>query len=488
MNAYNSDSRSNSADSSRPLCVDLDGSLIRSDLTYEALALLLRSHFFCLFLLPFWLMRGKAYFKMQLARRVWPNAALLPYRAEVIALLRAQKANGRYLVLATASPMPYARLVADHLDLFDQIEASDDIVNLSGLDKAERLLSLYGKDGYDYLGNGAVDYPVWDHAHEALVVGQESAALAYAERSHARYLEDESLTEPRWQVWVRALRLHQWLKNTLLFVPAILNSQTVSFSEIWHLLAAFLAFSFAASSVYLINDVMDIETDRRHRSKFARPIASAQISPLLAGIAALGLIALALALSIMLNWLFTVWLVCYLLATTCYSLFLKRMLLIDALTLSGLFAIRVIAGAVVISAPISTWLLAFSMFFFLSMALVKRYVELSHQMEVRGRVDTGRGYLSVDLETLAQGGMASGFASVVVLAMFIDTPEMSSRYSEPSVVWLLCPLVLYIVVRIWILARRKQLPDDPLVFLMTDWRSLLMIFAGICVMIVAQIL
>ena len=470
----------------RPLCVDLDGSLVRTDLLYEAVLLLLRSHFHLIFMLPIWLMRGKAHLKMQIAKRVAPDATLLPYRVYLVELLKTERARGRTLVLATASPYSYAKAVADHLRFFDRIEATNEEVNLAGKVKADRLTELYGEKGFDYVGNSKTDYAVWDKANEAIVVGDEHAALAYSKKDHARHVASKLPQKPRWRVWMKAIRVHQWLKNSLIFVPAILTSQAFSIYDVPALILAFLAFSLCASSVYLLNDLLDIEADRKHRSKHARPIPAGLVSPLHALLAAGLFIVAAFGLSMLLPAVFSGVLLIYLVVTTAYSFLLKRMLLIDTLTLAGLFAIRVIAGSAAIHAPISTWLLAFCMFFFLSLAFVKRYVELDHQAEVKGRKDTGRGYHSEDAETISQGGLASGFAAVVVLALFIDTPQISENYTYPELIWLVCPLVLYLILRIWTLARRQEMNDDPVVFLMTDWRSQFMIAVGAVIMLIAQ--
>ena len=477
---------SEEATHSQPLCVDLDGSLIHGDLLHEAIFLLLRKNFLTLFLFPLWLMHGKAHFKMQVALRGTPNPKLLPYRLHVLDRLRQEKKNNRTLVLATAANEVHARAVAKHLGLFDTVEASSSTINLNGKTKAQRLVSLYGAGGFDYLGNSRADIPVWEDANKAIVVGDEKAALRYADSHAAERISSGMPRKSRLRLWMKAVRVHQWLKNSLLFVPAILASHFTGLHEVAALLVAFFAFSFCASSVYLFNDLLDIEADRQHRSKFARPIPSGLISPLEAVLASVGLIAAAFGLSLLLPLEFTLVLGGYLLVTTLYSFLLKRMLLIDTLTLAGLFAIRVFAGSAAISAPVSTWLLAFCMFFFLSLALVKRFVELDHQAEDKGLKATGRGYQAADLEILSQGGLASGFAAVVVLALFIDSPAISANYTYPELIWLVCPLVLYLVVRIWILARRKQMNDDPVVFLMTDWRSQLMIAAGAIVMLVSQ--
>ena len=293
---------------------------------------------------------------------------------------------------------------------------------------------------------------------------------------------------PRWKLWLKAIRVHQWLKNTLLFVPSVLAFKFFDFGTILDLGLAFVAFSFCASSVYLLNDLVDIEVDRKHPTKCNRPIASGQLSVPDAVLGSVAMLCCSAWISLSLPLLFSLILLGYFAITCAYSFVLKRLLLIDVLALAGLFTIRVLAGAAAVGGEVSTWLLAFCMFFFLSLALVKRFVELDVREDEAGRENTGRGYRAQDLETLSQGGMASGFAAVVVLALFIDSPQIAANYARPEVIWLVCPLVLYLIFRIWILARRKEMNDDPVVFLMTDWRSQIMIAAGAIMMLISQVM
>ncbi len=472
----------------RPLCVDLDGTLIKTDMLYEAVVLLVRKNPLNLFFLVFWLLKGKAYLKARIAEKVTPNADRLPYNQAVLDWLIDQKKRGRSLVLATASHQSYAKAVAKHLGLFEQIEASCETTNLSSSRKADRLTQNFGEAGFDYVGNSKDDIKVWDKARTAFIVGKERAAQLYLRNENAFQIVETAENKPRWKVWLKAIRIHQWLKNSLLFVPAILASRYFEFSTIVSLVLAFVAFGLCASSVYLLNDMVDVEVDRRHPTKRNRPIASGEIGILEAASVSLGMLFAGLALSLMLPVMFTLVLVLYFVTTCAYSFVLKRLLLIDVLTLAGLFTIRVIAGAAAVEGVVSTWLLAFCVFFFLSLALVKRFVEITIADEEVNRAKTGRGYQTVDLETLGQGGVASGFAAVVVLALFIDSPEVAETYKHPEMIWLVCPLVLYIVFRIWILARRKEMHDDPVVFLIKDWRSQIMIVAGAVIMLTSQML
>ncbi len=471
-----------------PLCVDLDGTLIKSDMLYEAVFMLIRKNILYLFLLPLWVLKGKAHLKAEIAKRVMPNVTQLPYREELIDWLKKQQKLGRKIVLATATHERYAKAVADHLGFFDQVEFSTDTHNLSSDAKAKRLVESFGEKGFDYLGNGSADIAVWDKARKAITVGSERAALRYSKQSHAEHFVSKPASKSKILIWLKAIRVHQWLKNSLLFVPVILAFNTINITTIATVILGFIAFSLCASSVYLLNDLIDIELDRKHKTKHLRAIPSGEIPVLHAAVVSGLFLVVAFALSLFLPLAFTGILALYYITTCAYSFALKRMLLIDVLTLAGLFTIRVLAGATAVSGSVSAWLLAFSMFFFLSLALVKRFVEVSNQLEDEGREVTGRGYQAVDLETLGPSGVASGFAAVVVLALFVDSPSIAENYRHPEVIWLVCPLVLYLIIRIWILARRNHMHDDPVVFLMTDWRSQVMIALGAVLMLISQMM
>ena len=488
MTLQHSISPDRTAEIAVPLCVDLDGTLIKTDILHEAVFMLIRANFIYIFMLPFWLMKGKAHLKAQIATRVQPKASNLPFNPELLKWLTGEKEAGRQLILATASNQRYAEAIAEHLGIFDSIEASSEMVNLSGSKKEDRLVERFGASGFDYVGNCTEDYSVWDKARKAIIVGDEAGARRYASRPHAEQLRNEEDKASALKVWAKAIRVHQWLKNSLLFVPSILASRYFGWDTAFNLAIAFFAFSFCASAVYLFNDLIDIEVDRRHKTKHKRPLAAGLIQASDAVFAAMCLLSAGLFLSLQLPVEFTIILVIYFFITSAYSILIKSFLLLDVLTLAGLFTLRIMAGSAAVGGIVSTWLLAFSMFFFLSLALVKRYVEISSQLAEASRASSGRGYQASDMETLAQAGMSSGFAAVVVLALFIDSPAILKNYTNPQAIWLVCPLVLYLLMRIWVLARRNEMNDDPVVFLMTDWRSQIMIAAGAAVMLLSQLL
>ncbi len=468
------------------LCVDLDGTLLRSDLLVETAFELVRRNVLYLLLMPLWLLHGKARLKQEIANRVDIDPRILPYHKDFLAHLRAEKADGRTLALATASHEKYATTIANHLNLFDAVFASNSEVNLSGAHKLDRLRTEYGAGKFDYAGNARADLAIWREAGEAIIVNPEpgvaKAAEAVADVAH-RFDDRPRGIAP----YVRALRLHQWLKNTLVFVPLLLAHKLTDVALLAQAGIAFLAFGLCASSVYLLNDLFDLQADRRHPTKKLRPFAAGDL-PIVHGIIAMPLLlTAAMALTVFLPWQFSLVLGAYYLVTLAYSLYLKRAVLVDVLTLAGLFTSRVIAGGAAVAVPVSFWLLAFSMFIFLSLALVKRYVELTMLARTsRGQVE-GRGYRAVDLETLAHFGVASGYMAVLVLALYVDSSAVTLLYAQPHVIWFLCPIVLFLISRIWLLARRDELHDDPIVFAIKDRRSQLAVALGAVLMWVAAL-
>lgn len=467
----------------RPIYVDLDGTLIKTDLLWEALFALARQRPADLWRVPGWAAKGKACLKAELAKRIAFDPALLPYRAEVLDALAEARAKGRRVVLATGANERLAHAVAEHLGAFDAVMASDDTLDLTSDVRLARIVAANDVHGFDYVGNSREDICLLDAAAEATVVAPDRAAARWQRSSGADLVAGEGAGLLR--DCLKAMRPHQWMKNLLIFVPLVLSHEYVHPERMLAGLVAFFSFSFAASSVYILNDLLDLASDRRHKTKRNRPFASGAV-PIPVGLTlAFGLLATSLLLGLTLNAQFELVLAGYILATTLYSFFLKRMLLIDVLTLAALYTVRIVAGAAAAAVDGSFWLMAFSVFFFLSLALVKRFTELADFGAGADRATTGRGYRDVDLDTLAQAGMSSGFASVLVLALYIDSAEIREFYTLPWMLWPLCPLVLYIIVRIWILARRNEMHEDPVVFILRDWRSQIMIGAGALMFLVA---
>jgi 4-hydroxybenzoate polyprenyltransferase/phosphoserine phosphatase len=452
-----------------PLFVDLDGTLIKGDLLLESGIALLRHSPLALLRAPYWLLHGRAALKAQIARRVHLATEELPATSDLLAYLRHERAQGRKIYLATASDRILACAVAERFGLFDGVLASDGRSNLKGSRKLDAIREVVGDAPFDYAGNDRADLRVWRHARHALVVNAPPRIAARAARlCPVEHVFGERTS--RFRTWLRALRVHQWAKNLLLAVPA-LTAHTLDWPSAASVLLAFLGFSMAASSVYVVNDMLDLEDDRRHPRKRLRPFASGEL-PLVQGVlVAPVLFVAALALAAWISSGFLLTLLAYLALTFAYSLVLKHYMLLDVMLLAALYTIRIFAGAAAISVDVSSWLLGFSMFAFLSLALVKRSSELVALQQAARTAASGRDYRVGDLEALTSMGSAAGCAAVVVLALFVNTPEVALRYQRPQLLWLLCPLVLYWLSRLWMKTRRGEMHDDPLVFALRDRAS-----------------
>ncbi|MEX3784489.1 UbiA family prenyltransferase [Paraburkholderia sp. BR14374] len=466
--------------SSKPLVVDLDGTLIRSDVLIECGFAFTRSapHRFYEPLL--WLLRGgKAGLKARLAEATDIDVTVLPYDATVIEWLREERAAGRSLVLATASHERYANAIADHLGLFDKTFATHSDINLSAHRKRDRLVAEFGEKGFDYAGNSHDDVAVWAAAERAYVINPSSGVeRAARKQGNVERVIDQRSAWPG--TWAKSLRLHQWLKNLLIFVPLLAAHQLSDAALVVSALLAFFAFGVCASSVYLLNDLLDLEDDRHHPTKRKRPLASGAL-PLVWGAA---LFPVLLVVGGAIAWFclphkFALVLLGYYVLTLAYSLHLKRRVMMDVVVLALLYTTRIIAGSAAIDARLSFWLLAFSMFVFLSLALVKRYAEL-HALKERGLVKSrGRGYVASDLPLISSLGAASGYLSVLVLALYIQDGNTAGLYRHPQYIWVACPLLLYWVSRTWIIAHRGSMHDDPIIFAAKDRSSwLIMALCG----------
>ena len=466
-----------------PLYVDLDGTLTRTDTLHESVMLLLRRHPLNLLRLFLWLLRGKAAFKQHLADAVRPDPALLPYDERVLAWLRGEHARGRTLVLASAADHRIVRAVADHLGLFaDVLGTSPGGPNLSRSHKREAIdahARASGHERWAYAGNSHDDLPVWAGASEAVAANASTGVLGELQRQHpgARVFGRVPLTLA---TVLRAIRLKQWAKNGLLFVPLLAAHSTNTAA--WGALAlAFVAFGLCASATYLLNDLLDLPNDRVHRSKRDRPLAAGALGIATAVVLGGVMVVVAFALALVVSTGFAAVLLLYTVLTLAYSLVLKRLALIDVLLLSGLYTLRLVAGAVAAGVPLSNWLLALSLFLFLSLALVKRCAELEELLLGEGTRTPGRGYHQDDLSALRAMGVSSGFLAVMVLALYIDSQNGRELYREPEWLWAVVPLLLLWIMRIWLKVGRRELHgEDPVQFALRDkpsWAALLAVIA-----------
>ena len=354
-----------------PLVIDLDGTLVRTDLLVESLFLLAKRSPLRLLLVPLWLARGKACLKRHLAQEARPDVTTLPYRQGLLRRLEAEKSRGRLLVMATAADSILADEVARHLALFDAVLASDGTVNLARERKRDRLVGEFGPRGFDYVGSDRSDRALWNAARKAIVV-QTAPGLA---AKVAKLTEVEGIRDgdrPGLSVYLAALRPHQWLKNALVFMPLLATHRIYDVALLWQGLVAFVAFSLCASSAYVLNDLLDLPSDRHHPRKRDRPFASGQL-PLVHGLALAPLLLLVgLALGAFLSPILGGILALYYALTLAYSLWLKDVVILDVLTLAGLYTLRVMAGSAAFDVPPSAWLLAFCVFLFFSLAMIKR--------------------------------------------------------------------------------------------------------------------
>jgi 4-hydroxybenzoate polyprenyltransferase len=469
-NANDHASRSSGTSSiDTPLVVDLDGSLIRTDLLYESFFAALPNGFKHHYSVMASLLRGKAHLKAYLAQVAVLDHALLPYNPAVVDLIVRARKDGRRIYLATASDRRHAEVVAEHLGHFDGIFASDGETNLSGEAKARRLIEAFGDKNFDYVGNEDRDVPIWAHARKAYIVGGSRALLR---KVQALDIAIESIDNPRTPVlvWLKALRAHQYVKNVLVFVP-LLTAHAYAPHFVVNALLAFVAFSLCASSVYLLNDLVDLDADRRHPTKRKRPFASGAI-PLAHGVIAIPLLLIlsfSCAAAVSLNLVGV--LSAYFGLSLSYSLSLKRKLMVDVVVLAMLYTTRVIAGAVALPVVPSEWLLAFSMFIFTSLALVKRYVELAMRIDKELPDPRNRNYRLADLPIVGALAAASGLNAVTIFTLYISSSTVRELYRHPEVLWLICPVLLYWLARVVVLAHRRAIDDDPIVFAIHDRNS-----------------
>jgi 4-hydroxybenzoate polyprenyltransferase len=455
--------------SSCPLFVDLDGTLVRSDTFLDTLPALLRHRPWLGLAYVYWLLTGGlARLKQELALRLVPDPAGWPYVPALLEWLGEQRAAGRTIILATASDQRVARAVADHTGLFDDILASDGTRNRRAAAKLEAIRARVGSGPFAYAGNSRDDLVLWAEAAQCIVVNASAGVKAELGRRGitAHTLIDDRRPGPA-ALW-RALRVYQWSKNLLLAVPLVLAHRMLDGAALLAALQAMAAFCLAASAVYLVNDLLDVFADRSHSRKRERPLARGDLAVPRALAVALGLLAASAGLALALPAPFAGWLLVYLLATAAYSLVLKQVLLVDVILLALLYLLRIVAGAAAIAVPVTPWLLGFSLFFFLSLAFTKRYGELLEKRRLRQDSAAGRGYHVDDLEQLAIFGAASGYLSVLVLALYIHSPETAVLYGHSLWLWLVCPVILWWLSRIWILVRRGVLRDDPLLFALKD--------------------
>jgi 4-hydroxybenzoate polyprenyltransferase len=474
-----------------PVCVDLDGTLVKSDTLVDSVLVMARQHPRGLLSIPGWIAQGKAAFKKHVTSAVELDVEHLPYNRALMEWLRQQAAEGRKLYLATAADRALADRIAAYLGIFHGVLASDGAINLAGGNKLAAFRERFG-DNFCYIGNARPDAEVLAACQSPLVANPDGSLRAAMRRAGTVPVSVFSDRSQTFKSWLRAVRLHQWAKNTLIFVPLLLAHawKTNTFASTFAgAVTAFFSFGLCASATYIINDLLDIEADRRHPRKRNRPFAAGDLSAISGVAMVVLLMILAILLAVALPriveaapgpyelirpYMFLVWLAIYTVTTLTYSLYLKRKLLWDVFVLSGLYTIRILAGSWATGIMVSAWLAGFSVFFFLSLAFVKRFSELEGLQASGKAVTNGRGYFVSDLEQLRALGTGAAYASVVVMTLYINNPESRLLYHHPVRLWLVVPVLLLWLSQVWMLASRGEMHDDPVVFAITDKRSLLL--------------
>jgi 4-hydroxybenzoate polyprenyltransferase len=433
--------------------------------------------------LPHWLfVHGKTELKARLAERADPHIDTIPLREETLTLIRDVQAAGRRVYFASASDSHLVENLARRVGGINGVFTTERGINLAGEAKARRLVAEFGEHGFDYLGDARVDFPVWRAARNVLAITHSNG---FSRRLVEAFPEARIVATPRVQLRdvVRALRPNQWAKNTLVFLGLVAGHH-FSAPSVLAALTAFICFCMAASSAYLINDLLDLPADRAHPRKWRRPFASGGVPIIYGGVLAVLLGGGAFALSFLLPLEFSVVLVVYLVTTLAYSLYLKRKMMIDIVVLGSLYAIRVFGGVAALGLAQTPWLIMFSLFLFTSLAIVKRCSELKANLRSQKTNLAGRGYVTEDLNVLFSFGAAAGYGSVFVFALYLSSPEVRSLYTYPDRLWLICPLLIYWVSRIFIVSSRNELHDDPVVYALNDRISLT---TGACVAAVLAI-
>jgi 4-hydroxybenzoate polyprenyltransferase len=448
-----------------PLCVDLDGTLLKTDLLFESLARLLRQKPWFILLVPFWCLQGRARLKQNVARRIAIHVPSLPYHKEFLEWLRSQKVEGRRLMLVTAADQSIAREIANHLGIFDAVWASDGRRNLKGNRKLQ-LLRKELRGEFEYAGNSRSDLEIWRHCSHAITVGA-SPSLVLRVRRHVATVATFDGVSRRLTHYTGALRCHQWAKNVLIFVPLLTSHQFMHPVLLWKATLSALLFSLCASAQYILNDLMDLDADRQHRIKRTRPFANGDL-PLETGfILAPALLGLGLAGALVLSPLFAAVLGIYFVLSLAYSLHIKKVILLDAFVLSGLYTLRIIGGHVVTGVAFSVWLLSFAFFLFLSLAFSKRWTELNNAQHSTAAI-AGRGYEIGDIGQINLFGVCSAFLSAVVFILYLQSENVKELYQQPQLLWFLSPIYLYWVSRLWVLSARGNVSEDPVLFVLKD--------------------
>ena len=460
------------------LVVDLDGTLLRSDMLFESFWSAIGQDWKSIFGAILTIFKGPAALKSYLAENSKIDVSVLPYDFKLIEFVKSWRENGDKTALVTASNSKIAMDIATHLGIFDEVHGSNETTNLKGVTKGKFLAEKFKKEDFAYVGDSVADLAVWEKSSKIITVNASQNLRNRVEKI-GKPFEHLTTVENSVRPYLKALRPHQWLKNSLVFVP-ILTSHNVNTESFLNSIAAFLAFSLVASSVYILNDLLDLESDRIHPRKRNRPFASGNTPISHGSLMIFGPITLGILIASQIGWEFLLVMLCYTLITTAYSLYFKRLVVLDVCLLALLYTTRILAGGIATDITLSVWLLAFSIFFFFSLAAVKRQAELVDLAKRKNLSVSGRGYHVDDLPIISMIAIGSGYVSVLVLALYINSPEVLKVYSNPTVLWGICCILLYWVTNIAVATHRGTMHDDPIIYAIKDRVSQ---FCGILILV-----
>ena len=465
-----------------PLCVDLDGTLIRTDTIFECFLLVLRTAPLNLFRILFSLFSGKARFKRELARSAGLQVECLPYAEDVLTYLRGEQLSGRRLLLATGADSAIAMPIAVHLGLFSDVICSDGDENVTGKRKLAAIRRVLAGRQFVYAGDSRADLEVWKGAEAAVIVGQSRGVRRAVDRAGVRV--EKCFARPRltFKVAFKAMRVHQWTKNILVLIPIVLAHRIFERDAVINGIRSFLAFSFCASALYLINDILDLPTDRKHPNKRLRPLALGELS--ISSAIAMSAVLLTCAAFLTPTGGAKLILLAYGALVIAYSVYLKRLLMVDVILLATFYTLRIQYGGAGTGVPVSIWTLAFAVFVFLSLALIKRISELRMHFSEEGLMGSGRAYLTCDISMLSGLCAASGCVGALVTILYINSPEVAVLYPHPIFLLGISPLLIYWQGRMLILANRGWINQDPVLFAISDRASRALVVA-ICALLVA---
>ncbi len=446
-----------------PLAVDLDGTLCKTDTLWECFFAAWRRYWWLPFIALFWLCSGRASLKARLAQCALPDVAVLPWNEAVLTRLRAQRAAGGRTILVTAANERVAQACAAQLGIFDEVMASGPTTNLKGSTKARALVDRFGQNGFDYIGDSRADVVVWAQA-----AGKFSTSTLLPTGGTA--LDNSRPLDSVLSQWLRLLRVRHWIKNVLVFVAPIAAHQW-SASEAWQATAfTFAAFCCVCSGIYVFNDLFDLASDRTHPSKRLRPLAAGELPLAAALLMAIVLLLSGFAIASMAGELVMIVVAVYVIVNAFYTSVLKRLPVFDVFCLAGLYTLRIAAGAAAVVVPISTWLVAFSVFAFLSLAMLKRSADLARLAP--DEILSGRGYSGRDEAFVSTFGVATAIAACLVLALYVASDQVASLYRNPLTLWGVVVIVLLWLARVWRIAMGGAMDDDPVMFATRDGVSI----------------